>query len=336
MSKIKLPRAVQEAANRADEILKAQAEEVANATPPVVTETVTEVQASTSTDPSTSVVVIPQEPTPPKQPDKDAGYWEHRAKTIQGMFDAEKTRLHSKLNETQVKASELEDSVRKLTERLSKTTESTVPKEYDLRKYFSEQQLETYDEPMIRTILRSAVGIVEENQKQHLEREIANRVEPIEKKLKDSEQESKARQDREFWECLNRDMPNWKAINDNDPQWIEWLKETVPFTDFSRQQALTDAEGRRDGLRVVAIFKAYLKEKEVAATVLQQKLDRKVIPDSIPTTQAPSTEIQLMSKSFVNQFYKDLALGKKYYGREKEAQAIEAQIQAAYRANKIV
>lgn len=324
MSRIKLPKAVQEAADRADEFLKSQSEQ----SKPIEVE-VKPVESSTETPPKSEVKVEP-EVLAVVDKTKTPEYWEHRFKTLQGISEAEKGRLQSKLNE-------LDGSVRELNKKLTDAAKS-VPKEYDLRKYFSESEIEAYGEDMMKTMLRASAKLATETADERVNPEIAAQVKPLEEKIAQTEKDNLRAKTETFWDHFNKYIPNWEVIN-KDPEFHKWLAQPDAFTGNTRQILLTSAEQSLNSASVIAIFKSFQEEKAVAARSIQSKLETKVVPDSIPSSQIPIDEVPFISRSDINAFYKKLALAQRNRPANqpmtKDEMAMEAKIQAAYRTNRI-
>ncbi len=326
---LKLPKAVQEAADKADAYLKGPAPTEKTETPPAEVVATVEPSPQPEVKPVEDIPPAPQ-PTPVVDKTQTVEYWEHRLKTLQGIHEADKSRSRS---ETQT----LKDELKKLTDKLSETIKA-VPVEYDIRKYFSEQEIETQGEDNIRALLRAAAKLTREQTAQAVEKEVAEKVEPLKEKLERTEKAESDRRVTDFWTYLNREVPNWDAIN-KDLKFHEWLKEGVPFTNHTRQDALSDAEKTLDSGRVVTIFKAYVDSNAKAQAAVEQKLERKVVPDSIPSASIPSRDIIAVSRAQVNEHYRLLAIARnnpdRYPGGASAAEAMEARINAAYRAGKI-
>ncbi len=332
MAKIKqqvLPRAVQEAADRADAILKKQQDEMTSPDSLAVAVAPSQVQPP---QPEVKVEAAPVVPEPAPQPVVDktqtVEYWEHRFKTMQGISESQKDRDRQTI-------AELKAEVKKVTDKLAETIKA-VPVEYDIRKYFSEQEIELHGEDHFKNLLKVAAKISREQasaERETIQREIAETVEPIKQELDKTRELASNQRVENFWTHLNREVPNWQQIN-GDNKFHTWLTEVEPYYNSTRQNLLSDAEKALDGARVIAIFKGYLKTATQAQTATEQKLERMVAPDSIPSSSIPSNEVEFISRGEINKFYNDMKLNR-YKNFPKEAEAMERKIQAAYLANRI-
>lgn len=311
----KLPSAVMRMKRKIEE------QEAALQNPEVVAET-PEVEAAPEVP--QEPVAKPQEPKIEPKPalnrEDDPDYWKHRFKTLEGITKAESARDKELIRTQNEKLSALEASLVEI--------EKRIPRQFDLRKYLSEEEIDTLDERQLQAAIKIAVSSAEEG----FESRIKKHVAPLQDELKRAQESAFESRKAAFWTTIATAVPDYIAINESK-EWLSWLGETDPVSGFVRDEILQNAQNALDGQRVVAVFKAFLKEKELANPV--RRLERKVVPET------PSTQVELesasaasMSRSDIRKFYADVSKGY-YRGRQKELEAMERKIDAAQRANAI-
>ncbi len=302
-----LPRAVREAATKADQMLEEmQRMNEQLVTPDTVQETPPVVEEA-------PVVVSPVN----VEPDRDAKYWEHRAKTIKGMHDADLARMKG----------EIENLKRDKQEALDKANAAikAIPREYDLRKYFSEVELETYGEDMIKTVLRASAKMLDERTESV--DKIGTELADVKSRLEYTEQMSAEQKKSTFWAVFQAQVPDWQKVND-DPEFHTWLGEVDPVAGEERQSILTSAESRLDGARVAQIFNTFKQVKLNKATPPVRNKERMVVPESAQSVTNLNPEADWITSAEINKFSNDVIRGF-YKNRPKEQEATEKKINAA-------
>ncbi len=147
---------------------------------------------------------------------------------------------------------------------------------------------------------------------------------------------------------LQNDL-SWQALN-NDDGFVEWVQYLDPLSGRKRQAMLKEAYDLNDAGRMVAIFEAYLRERGLTPATHQTNgngaasappasngLERFAAPG--PTRSAPASSRapagpQHFTTGDISRFYADRTAGR-WKGREKEAEAYEAEIFKAQAANRI-
>lgn len=308
---IRLPRAVAKMGQRADELLTA---------PPQVDAPAPDVIEA----PKAPVDTPPATPAPSEPSAKGAEYWEHRFKTVEGMYAADKARAAKEL---EVLTKELADTRSKLTK-----VEQSVPREFDLRKYLSEGEIEAYGSENLQTLLKAAVQAAQED----VDERVNARVKHLEEQVHKQAEVVSNREVDMFWDAFERAVPDWEEIN-NDKAFLAWLKEEDPVTGISRQAVLDDAQRKLDSKRVTLIFQAYIKLKAAAESARNTSLNKKIVPDGLPSGGHMDTtegDVEWVTRAEISQFHTDVALGR-YKKRPDAMERMEKRINAAIRADRV-
>lgn len=329
---VKLPTAVRMQVEKANAVLKQQVEERFKEDTPTGTQTVASV-------PEVEVQqVVPQAtPEAPKVEEdktKTVEYWEHRFKTSQGMFEAEKTRLRTENSDLKSKLGGLEARMKEM-ERSIKAAEQASPTKIDLKEYLSDEQIESYGPDVLQSILKIAENAAKKTSERSADERIERELTPLKEKVEAVEKEARDRQLDNFIEMLDVRVPKWPVIN-NDVKFHEWLSQKDTFSGFSRQELLTHAEKALDHERVIAIFEAYL-QSSPAPKNINVETQHRVVPDPVGQTQIvtqTTPDAPRISRAEINKYYRDKALGR-YKSRPQEAAKIEEKIRAAQLAGNV-
>lgn len=331
---VKLPKAVMAQRDRADELLKAEMDRKLKEK-----ETPQSAQSDVTAEPkpvSTPEATAPATPAP-AEPEKDAKYWEHRFKTSQGMFEAEKTRLRTENANLKERQSGFEAQLRELTDRV-RAAERQAPKDVDLGKYLNKEQIETYGPEVLQSVVKVATLAAEEASERRVQEELDRQINPVKAELDEARNNVIAAKEEAFWGNLEKSLPNWALIND-DPAFREWLNGRDPFSGFRRQDILTQAQKALDSNRVVAVFEAFTNgssaPKTVQAPVSQAP---RIVPEPVATTptipQVSVNNAPAVSRAEISEHYKRAAIGWYKY-RPQEKEAMEKKIRAAQLAGTV-
>jgi len=272
--------------------------------------------------PAAAPVVQAEEP----KPDKDAKYWEHRFKTAEGIFNAERTKLKTQIGELQGQMQELRNALR--------DTQRQIPQEVDLSKHFSKEEIEAYGPDLLKAVAKTATTTAKEIAERENQEELSRHIEPLKKELDAAQAQLRAKTEKMFWDNLTVRVPNWTQIND-DPKFHSWLEKKDPLTGFMRQDLLTNAQTALDDERVVALFAAFLKDSPAPAPVVNPQ----VVPEPVGTTQTVAggnnPSAPFLRRSEIKKFYSDKAIGK-YRKAPQAAAEMEKRIRAATLAGTII
>lgn len=183
------------------------------------------------------------------------------------------------------------------------------------------EEVQEFGEPLVDLIRRAAREEVAAKDQE---------IEALKTELKSMKSTTEQTTESAFYERLAQTVPDWMNIND-DPDFHTWLAEHDEFTGYQRQQLLTDAEKRRDAMRVARFFDAFKKSKaktEVAAT---NSLESQVAPVST-RTEAPPAGKKIWTRGEIADFY---ARDRRGEYTEEQAAAIDKEIQAAVKENRV-
>lgn len=264
-------------------------------------------------------------PAPAPAPAAPAENYEHKFRTLQGMYSTEVPALRAanKTMESQVIA--LTEQVRALTQAMAKPS---TPPEADPRdtQQFGEDMVE-----MVRKYAQQAYTAIQAEFGEHA-RKLDGRVAELEAKLSGVTKKTEQSLEASFYTVLNDQVPDWQQINVSE-RWLRWLDTVDPVYGAARQVALDAAHERLDAKRVVAIFKQFLSETKSAGPSLESQVQ----PAPGGAAAAPSAPAQkpMLSSKFITTFFNDVAKGK-YRGREQEAARLEAEIDLAAAEGRIV
>lgn len=311
----KLPKAVQEAAKRANEIVEglkkdAEGEETAE-------EVVTETPA-------------PEEPkleseTKPVEKVKDEDYWNHRLKTVEGIARAQARKDAEKEFKSQIE--QLQQQIAEL----KKAQQSAAPAQFDLSGFLSDKEIEdlNLDKDHLKVISRIAQKASQDAVERAVEQLVSEKLAPVEQKVKANEEDNQRRREQLFWGAIDTAVPEWSNIN-SDERFLVWLGEVDPLIGAQRQALLTAAQESLDAQRVIAIFKAFLgtisKPNPQAAVPAQKAAPA---PEPVASTPAVTTKdgVTPPTPQELMEYRKRVAIGKISV---KEKEAFEKRLRAAF------
>jgi hypothetical protein len=300
-----VPRAAQKAQARAeavqaeiDQQLKAAAEQ-ASTTP----------LAAPVAPPVAEPEVTPPAPEPPQAQKLDE--WEQRYRSLQGVFNSEVPRLQQTVKDQALRLSELEARI------------AEAAKANEAPKVPPAKDIEDFGADLVNMVVRQAQESVAQAAGQ-----FEARLAKLEQVLAGTTQTVAATTEKAFFDEIARGVPDWETVN-STPAFIAWLQEADPIYGVARQAALTQAQKALNAKQVIAIFQAWKAKQAPVEQARTTSLAQQVAPSASsaapqPTPSAP----EIFAYADVLKFYDDVAK-RKYRGREKEAEAIEARINKA-------
>lgn len=269
-------------------------------------------------------------PAPQDEP-KPTADWEHKYKTLQGMFNAETGRLGTQVKEL---STQLQDALNKIEELGKAKPQATEP----TAKLVTDKDVEAFGDDLIDLVKRQAQEIVSER-----EREMQAVVKKLEAENASLRQELGGVAERQGVDArkgyiseLAKAVPDWEALN-VDEGFMGWLAEVDPLSGFPRQMYLNDAFEKFDVARTAALFDAYKAltgrnnpQPAPAPKTPKPELQRQVQPSKVqatqPVTDDPNNRVWSMAE--IDSFYREVARGD-FKGREDERARIESQIDLA-------
>ncbi len=275
--------------------------------------------------------------------------WEQKFKVLQGKYNAEVPRLAARLRE-------LESDLTGARTLLASLSTSTPPAQPAAAPPATPQKLVRDEE--VREFGPDLIDIMRRVAREEgatLLPEIDRRVQPITQQVRQVEQttqqvgERLARVDQQtVLQQLAQAVPNWAQVNE-DPRFLDWLDQQDPYSGHPRGEMLAQAYKKHDGPRVVAFFTGFLKENAVVAPPAppsaaappaqpQRTLEQMVAPGQQRTgTQGGAQQgsgKRVWTRAEIGNFYASLQSGK-FKGTAAERKALEADIYAAQRENRI-
>lgn len=274
--------------------------------------------------------------------------FEHKYKTLQGMYNADIARLQAANRQYEDRVSQLEQLISSLDTKPQKSTEATP--EQQAQRFVTDTDVDEYGDSIevMRKVSKEELHPVMskmaqiERQLTELSTSLNSNVLPQVQHVARAQTESATER---FWSGLTQRVPNWQQIN-NDPDFQSWLLQIDPLTGRTRQSFLEDAQKALSVERVAAFFDTFAPQTsqqtgQNADTNGQpnrsasSELEKQVSPgrsrsSSKPDDSSPKT----YSQSEIKSFYNDVRAGK-FKGREKERDRIERDIFAAQREGRI-
>lgn len=270
-----------------------------------------------------------------RRPDtKEEETFEKRYKTLQGMYNADTTRLRAENQQINQRVAQLEQLLASLSESAAKPQQTAT-------KLVTEKDIEEYGDSIevMRRVTEESLS-ARDNRIAELEQMIRQMQTSVIPRVEQVAHKQAVSSEQMFWSELTAAVPNWRDIN-ADQNFLNWLMEVDPLTGMSRQTYLEDAQRNLDTRRVVNFFTAW--QGNVGQSVAQSprdavasELDRQVAPGRSRGGGAPSKD---QSKTYapkdIQKFFDDVRKGV-YRGKEAERDRIERDIFAAQRENRIV
>ncbi|MDH0796436.1 MULTISPECIES: hypothetical protein [Pseudomonas] len=280
--------------------------------------------AAEPTEPLISDIQQPVKTDPaPAARNADADYWEQRFKVIQGKYNAE--------------IPALQQDVSRLTAELDKAKQPAGNAVQRAVSDLTPEEIENYGPDLVALIQRVAGGQVAANPAE-LET-IKSELEGLKQKTQQTDQEKAVQAQEEFFRQLIQRVPDAIEVNAL-PAFHEWLSHMDAFSGKERQQLLIEAQTANDAYRAAALFQAFKDSQPasdagasapvpvpVPAKPANVIPEEEIQPRSTRTNAQPPAEGKWWSNEEINQFYKDVALGKRY--TKAEAAAIEQDISDA-------
>lgn len=310
-----LPRAIQEQLDAANATLEA----INNPQPPAPEpEPVAQIAEPVPSEPAPAEPE-PQVVEPVAQTQQQPDNWEHKYKTLQGVFNREVPNLQTRVKDLEAK---LTDAV----ERLNKAADeqATAP-----RQVADPKDVENFGEDlvdMVSRVARSSLGDVA--------KQIDQRLAMLEQALKGTTQQVAMSAEQTFFDRLTKAVPEWEDINTNQA-FLGWLSEVDPILGQPRQAALDAAQQALNADRAVAVFNAFKATIPKAPTKPSAAVEKQVSPKgSAPSAPPQANTPRVYTQKDVVEFYHAVRRGE-FRGRDQDRQALEAEINLAMAEGRI-
>ena len=303
---VAIPRAVKEAADRAEALHKQLYESVDGEPQPAPTEPAPAPEGNPPADPPSDPPA--SEATPPtEQPDdqKKDDQWEHRYKVLEGKYRAEVPRLNADNRELKQQLDSLKNEIEQLKSRGEQAPSSLI----------SAEDREKYGDDLLDVIKRAA-----QEQVSAKDAEIAD----LKRQLEAVTTTTAKNVEVSFFDRLGQLVPDWVTIN-GDESFLKWLDEYDEFTGKTRQDLLSDAEQAKDAERVARFFTKWKDSQNAIANQTKRNLEAQVAPDSNRVVAPPAGK-RFFTRGEIAAFY---AAARRGEVGAKEMVAMESEIQAA-------
>jgi hypothetical protein len=300
-----LPRAVLEAEQRADELLKQlnqagiqqpqEGEASANSQQPNME------QAQSDAAPTEPVI----ERSEQEAPLAEENPWEQRYKSLRGKYDAEVPRLAATNKELTVKLQSIENEIEYLKQAKENPKQSLVKPE----------EVQEFGEPLVDLIRRAARDEVS-----HKDQEILN----LKSRVERFEASNNKTAEIDFYSRLSSAVPEWEEINREDG-FLKWLSEYDDLTGLQKQDSLDDAHRNNDPVRAARFFNTWKEMSKKQAATTTRSLESQVVPTASTASTSPPGK-KIWSRGEIQDFYKKARMGD---FDDAKMVAIESDIHAA-------
>lgn len=277
-------------------------------------------------------------------PAVQAAEFEHKYKTLQGMYNSEK-RANAELAG---RVDALEGMLANL-QAAKASQEVTESPAGDMgaavESLLTAEEIADYGPDMIDVVKRAATEAVA-GQLAELRKENETLKEVVGNVGQQQEVDVRGR----LYSALTRAVPNWKQVNQS-PDFLAWLGEEDVYAGVPRKMMLTRAFEQNDTERVIRFFDGFLKEN---AALQPAANTEETVEEAEPVRQPAVTLESLASpglgasggadniqetgrmwkESEIAKFYEDARKGV-YKGRPDEYKATEVEIQAALTEGRI-
>lgn len=261
----------------------------------------------------------PQEPQAQSQQQPDV--WEHKYKTLQGLFNREVPTLQGKVKDLESKLTQAVDRLNAAADAKTATPEPQALNPQDVEN-FGQDLVD-----MVSRVARGSLGDVAKVFEQRLAR--------IEEALQGTTQQVAVTAEQSFFDRLAKAVPDWETVNMNQA-FLAWLAEIDPILGQPRQAALDAAQQSLNADRAVAVFNAFKATlPQPAAPKASSPVDKQVSPKGSAASPAPQQNApKVWSQQEVVDFYAAKRRGE-FRGREADGQALEAAINQAMAEGRI-
>lgn len=312
-----LPRTIQAQLEQANALLEA-----ANKPPEPPAQEPTAQVAAPEPNPEPAPVPEPQaNPEPQAQSQQQHDVWEHKYKTLQGLFNREVPTLQNQVKDLK---SQLEQAVARLNEAADAKTKPAEPE----KPVADPRDVENFGSDLVEMVQRTAERMFGRaaNELQTRAAAIEQRLAQLEQVLQGTTQTVAVNAEQAFFDRLTKLVPEWEAINTNQA-FLAWLAEVDPILGQPRQSALDAAQQSLNAERAAAVFKTFA--ATLPAAPKANPLDKQVSPKG-SASAAPAAPAQpvIYTQQQVVDFYNAKRRGE-FRGKDKEAAAIEAELNLA-------
>lgn len=328
-----LPRAALRQLEKAQELLQAQQAQANKPTDEGATTDENTVQPQGSAQehpaPTAPAPTVADNATPAPTVD-----WEHKFKTLKGIFDAEMPRLQGQNKELNQQMQEMKRQLTDLQEQRTATGQGTTkapPAQPD-------RDVEDFGADMVGMVQRQTSVVLARSlaETSKVLASLSTRLDNLERNAQGTAQVAQATQQDVFFNRLTQLVPDWEQVNASQA-FLDWLAQADALYGMTRQDALNQAQSQGDVQRVAKVFEAFKAMSAPAKSATHVKpLSERVSPKAAtaPAPSATPTEKPTITQAQVAAFYHELATGK-YRDRPQVAQQLEQMINEALAEGRI-
>lgn len=215
-----------------------------------------EIPAAGAAAPANEPASNPATPAEPAAPaavvdprENDPAYWKQRFSVTSGLLARERDDNSTALRGLRQRVSELQGQL----EVAQASRPAGEPVAVDVKKFFTDEQIEKYGPEQCETMARAAMTAAHETAKTLVDAA----VRPFKEEQQAREEDDKTRDARQFKDRLTELVPDWQSI-DSDQRWLDWLAEDDE-NEVSRQSILDAHIGRRNATGAAKMFIAWKK-----------------------------------------------------------------------------
>ena len=263
---------------------------------------------------------------------EDKESWEHKYKTLQGMYNSDVPRLNAQNRDLTSRVAQLEQLLSTVKdEPAQKTPVQTA-------KLITDDDVKEYGD---------SIAVMKKAAREEVSQEIAQlkqqlgQLQGVLPQVQQVQAQQKKSGEQIFWTTISNEVPNWNEINSNE-DFKSWLLEIDPLTGISRQTYLEDAQKQLDANRVIQFFRTWegangkTDTAQVDRSAQQSQLQKQVSPGKSRNNGVkPSGQAKTYTQKDIKEFFADVRKGK-YKGRDDERGRIERDIFAAQQEGRIV
>ena len=312
----KLPPRIQQQIDAADALL-AQANAPAPEAPPAEQPAAEPQQPE---PPATSEAPEPAAPAPAPQDN-----WEHRYRTLQGLFNKEVPSLQQQTKTLQQQLQQANATLEKL------NTQQAAPEK---KPEADPKDIDAFGVDLVEMVQRVTQQVLG-SMATEIDRTVKSfdaRLATVERALDDTTKVVARSAEETFFDRLAAAVPDWEQVNVSE-QFLKWLSEVDPVYGQPRQTALDNAQASLNPERAVAVFNAF-KTTLPKATPKPDPLGKQVSPRSTASPAPSPTEKPVLTQQQITDFYADVSRGR-YRGRDQEVAEIEQTINLALAENRV-
>lgn len=313
-----LPRAIQAQVEQANALLEA-ANKPPEAPAPADPAQVAAPEPTPEPAPAAPEPQATQEPQAQPHPQPDV--WEHKYKTLQGLFNREVPTL-------QTKVKDLESQLQEAVARLNKAADEKAKPAEPEKPVADPRDVENFGSDLVEMVQRVAQRMLGSaaTELQTKAASLEQRLAQLEQALRGTTQTVAVTAEQAFFDRLTKLVPEWESINSNQA-FLAWLGEVDPILGQPRQVALDAAQQTLNADRAAAVFKTFA--ATLPAAPKPNPLDKQVSPKGTASA-APAAPAQpvVFTQQQVVDFYNAKRRGE-FRGKEKEAAQFEAEINLA-------